>query len=123
MEYLDYAIKDFNKEYTDEDACLDEIFQQRFGNLKVCPRCGKKTKFHKVSNRKCYACQYCSYQLHPLAGTIFNKSSTPLKLWFLAIFLMSHKKNGVSAKELQRHLGVTYKTAWRMAKEIKHLMV
>ena len=119
---MKYTIKDFNRQYPDDEACISEIFRQRYGDLVVCPHCGKKTKFHKVSNRKCFSCQYCAYQLHPLADTIFNKSSTPLKLWFFAIFLMSYSKNGISAKELERHLGVTYKTAWRIAKEIRRLM-
>lgn len=60
--------------------------------------------------------------IHPLRGTIFHKSSTPLKLWFYAIYLVSQSKNGVSAKELERHLGCTYKCAWRMAKQIRSLM-
>ena len=70
----------------------------------------------------CYACAWCGYQLHPLAGTIFHKSPTNLKDWFFAIFLMSTSKNGVSAKELQRQLGVTYKCAWRMQRQIRKLM-
>lgn len=119
---MSYTIKDFNKEFPDDDTCLKTIFEQRFGAVKVCTQCKKETNFYRVSNRKCFACQFCGFQLHPLADTIFNKSSTPLKLWFFAIFLMSQSKNGVSAKELERHLGVTYKTAWRMAKEIRNLM-
>ena len=63
----------------------------------------------------------CGYQLHPLADTIFHKSETPLKSWFYAIFLFANSKNGVAAKELERQLGVTYKTAWRMAKQIRML--
>lgn len=119
---MNYSITDFHKDYPDEEACLREIFNQRYGALEACPKCGKKTNFYKVLNRKCYACQFCSYQLHPLAGTIFHKSPTPLKLWFYAIFLFSCSRNGVSAKELQRQLSVTYKTAWRMAKQIRDLM-
>jgi len=65
---------------------------------------------------------HCGYQLHPLAGTIFHKSDTPLTLWFFAIFLFANSKNGVSAKEIERHLGVTYKTAWRIAKQIRRLL-
>ena len=117
-----YTIKDFNKEYQDDSACLNQIFNNRFGFLKECPECKNKAKFYKVSNRKCFACQFCGYQIHPLADTIFHKSSTPLKLWFYGIFLFSASRNGVSAKELQRHLGVTYKTAWRMAQQIRKLM-
>lgn len=119
---MDYTISDFNRDYPDEDACLMEIFRQRYGELTICPHCGKNTKFHKVSGRKCYACQQCGFHLYPLADTIFNKSATPLKLWFLAIFLMSHPGNDISAKEIERQLGVTYKTAWRIAKEVKGIM-
>lgn len=112
----------FEAEYPNDDVCLDAIFQNRFGDLKYCPKCGAETKFYRVKKRQCYACMHCGYQLHPLAGTIFRKTTTPLKDWFYAIYLFSVSKNGVSAKELERHLGVTYKTAWRMAKQIRKLM-
>lgn len=115
-------IKEFEAKYPTEEACLEEIFQNRYGTLKSCPNCEKETKFHRLVERKCYSCQFCGYQLHPLAGTIFHKSKTLLKDWFYAIFLFSNSKNGVSAKELQRQLAVTYKTAWRMAKQIRKLM-
>ncbi len=116
-----FTIKQFEAKFPDEAACLDYMFQKRFGDLGECPHCHKKTKFYRVKNRKCYACPFCSLQLHPLADTIFHKSSTSLKDWLRAIYLFSNSKNGVSAKELERHLGVTYKTAWRMAKQIRQL--
>ena len=116
-----FTFKDFNEKYPDDNACLSEIFENRYGHLKTCPSCKKETKFHKVSDRKCYACQYCGFQIHPLANTIFHKSETSLKSWFYAIFLFANSKNGVSGKELQRQLGVTYKTAWRIAKQIRLL--
>lgn len=117
-----YTYKDFKKEYPDDDACLEAIFQDRFGEVKFCPSCGAETKFYRVKKRQCYACQWCSYQLFPLAKTIFRKTTTPLTDWFHAIYLMSVAKNGISASELARHLGVTYKTAWRMHKQIRILM-
>ncbi|MBU6320918.1 MAG: IS1595 family transposase [Patescibacteria group bacterium] len=119
---MKYTIAEFNKQFPDEVACLDEMFKRRYGHLIKCPKCSKRAAFHRAKNRKVYACQFCGYQLSPLAGTIFHKSSTPLKLWFHAIFLFSTSKNGVAAKELQRQLGVTYKTAWRMAAQIRKLM-
>lgn len=119
---MKYTATDFHKNFRDEDDCLELVFNNRYGNTTHCPSCTKKTTFYRVRDRKCYSCQFCGYQLHPLAGTIFHKSPTPLKLWFYAIFLFSASKNGVSAKELQRLLGVTYKTAWRMAKQIRLLM-
>jgi transposase len=118
-----YTLKQFQAEYPDEDACLKAVFEDRFGELKCCPGCGVvDTKFHRVRGRQCYACQWCGFQLFPLANTIFRKTTTPLTSWFYAIYLFSVGKNGVSAKELERHLGVTYKTAWRMCKQIRLLM-
>lgn len=117
-----YSIKNFHNEYPDDDACLAEIFRQKYKDLKNCPNCKESKKFYRVSDRKCFACQHCGYQLHPLANTIFHKSSTPLKLWFYAIFLVCYPNNGLSIKELERQLGVTYKTAWRISKEIKQLV-
>jgi transposase len=98
------------------------VFQNRYGKLNYCPSCGVDTKWYRVKGRKAYACVHCRYQLHPLAQTIFRKSETSLWNWFYAIYLVSVAKNGISAKELERHLGVTYKTAWRMLNQIKKLM-
>lgn len=116
------TITQFQERYPDDDSCLHEIFLNRNKDVIACPKCGSADNaYYKVKNRKCFECKDCGYQLHPLAGTIFHKSSTPLKQWFYAIFLFSKSKNGVSAMELQRQLGVTYKTAWRMAKQIRLL--
>lgn len=117
-----YTKKQFEAEYPDDDACLEAVFLNRFGDLEYCPKCAAKTTFYRVQKRQCYACQWCSYQLFPLADTIFRKTTTSLKDWFYAIYLFSVSKNGVSAKELERHLGVSYKTAWRMCKQIRLLM-
>lgn len=116
-----YTIQDFKKEYPNDDACLRKIFMNRYGNLKICPHCEKATTFHKVRGRKCYECARCGFQLHPLANTIFHKSSTSLRDWFLAMFLFASSKNSVSGKELERQLGVTYKTAWRIGNQIRKL--
>lgn len=116
---MNYTIKQFNKDFSSDDACLNYIFKSRFTGFK-CPRCGKD-KFYRVKGRKTYACR-CGYQINPVSGTIFHKSDTKLTDWFFAIYLMSQSKHGVSAKEIQRHLGTTYKTAWRIAKLIRSLM-
>lgn len=114
-----YTFKQFKKEFPDDNACLDYIFKARYSGYK-CPKCGK-TGFYRIKNRKSYACR-CGYQIHPVSNTIFHKSDTKLTNWFFAIYLMSQSKHGISAKELQRHLGTTYKTAWRIAKLIRSLM-
>lgn len=115
-----YTIKQFQREFPNDDVCLDYIFKARFGKDYLCPKCAK-TGFYRVNSRKCYACK-CGYQIHPTTGTIFHKSSTKITDWFFAIYLMSQSKNGVSAKELERHLGCTYKCAWRIANKIRTLM-
>lgn len=118
---MKYTITQFHKEFANDDICLDYIFNQRFGKEFECLKCQKVGQFHRTKNRKSFTCS-CGQQVNPTAGTIFEKSDTKLTLWFFAIFLMSQSKNGVSAKELERHLGVTYKTAWRIAKQVRGLM-
>lgn len=118
MKVAKYTIKNLKTEFPNDDICLDYIFKVRF-NKPVCRQCQKEDCFYRVSNRKCYACSFCGYQIHPLAGTIFHKSSTKLTDWFQALFLFSASKNGVAATELQRQLGVTYKCAWRMTHQIR----
>lgn len=117
---MKYTIKNLRSDFPNDEACLDFIFTNRWPKGLTCPNCEKKDFYH-VKGRKSYACK-CGYQVSPTEGTIFYKSSTPLTLWFHAIFLMSQSKNGVAAKELERQLGVTYKCAWRMAKQIRLLM-
>jgi len=111
-----YTIARLNREFPNEDACLKFLFEAK--KLRACPRCGTEPRFYKLNGRKCYSCMHCALHIYPTAGTIFHKSETPLKSWFFAIFLFGNSKNGVSAKELERHLGVTYKCAWRMKRLI-----
>lgn len=116
-----YSVLEFNQRFPDDDSCLDFVWNSRYGKLDVCPHCAKTTKFFAIRARKVYSCQLCGHQISPLADTIFHKSSTSLKTWFYAIFLFGASKNGVAAKELERQLKVTYKTAWRMAQQIRKL--
>jgi transposase-like protein len=118
---MEYTIQEFQNRFKDDDVCLDFMFRQHFGDITECPKCNKTAKFYKRKDRKCYACQHCGHCISPLKDTIFEKSSTSLKSWFFVIFLFSNSKNGVSAKEVQRHIGVTYKCAWRMCKQIRRL--
>lgn len=123
MRVKTYSIEQFKEQFPTDEACLEKIFQSRYGDCTTCPSCQRETKFFKVNQRKCYACKYCGYQLHPLANTIFHKSDTPLRLWFYAIFLYTSSEGNISAKELQRRLGVTYKCAWRMTQKIRSLFI
>jgi len=119
---MKFTITDFRKLYPTDAACLDKIFKLRYGNLETCPECGNKADFRRISTRRSYQCKYCYHQLYPTAGTVFEKTTTPLSFWFYSIYLMTATRNGVSAKELERQLGVTYKTAFRMAHKIRGLL-
>jgi len=122
---MKYTIKAFNKQFKDDAACLKYIYNQRYPQGATCEKCGVQGNFYPVVSqgvtRRSYACQ-CGFQIYPTVGTIFHKSPTSLRTWFFAMFLMTCSKNGVSAKELERQVGVTYKCAWRMAHQIRQLL-
>lgn len=117
-----YTINTFKKEYSTEAACLDRIFKLRYPDLKTCPKCKRETTFVRIQTRPCYHCEKCYHQIYPTVGTIFEKSTTPLTSWFYAMYLFAASKNGISAKELERHLGVTYKCAFRILHKIRSLL-
>jgi transposase len=118
-----YTLSQFATDFPDDDACLDYIMEQRHpGSVATCSKCKEERKHYRIAGRKVYSCDHCGSHISPLAGTIFEKSSTPLKLWFHAMFQMGSTKCGISAKQIQRETGVTYKTAWRMFKQIRTLM-
>jgi hypothetical protein len=109
--------------FPDNEACLEYLKNKFFADGTVCPgKCGKPSKFHRISGRSAYSCQYCGHHVYPTAGTIFHKSTVSLQLWFFAIYLMSSTRCGISAKQLEREIGVTYKTAHRMFKQIRTLL-
>jgi len=117
-----FPLRQFKEQYGTHDQWLDALKVLRFPDNTPCPKCNKETVFYRVTNRSSYACKRCGWHVYPLAGTIFEKTSTPLDLWFFAMYLMVQTRSGTSAKQLERMLGVTYKTAWRMFKQIRMLM-
>jgi transposase len=117
-----YTIKNFNEQFPNDDACLDFLFKALFPKGVYCPTCQRITTHYRIANRKVYCCEFCGHTISPTAGTIFHKSDTPLRSWFHAMFLMTSTKTGISAKQLERELGVTYKTAWRIFKQVRKLM-
>ncbi len=116
------TLKQFQKRFPDDDACLEHIMRTRYGQRFACESCGREAHFYRVKSRRCYECEHCGYQVYPTAGTPFEKTRTPLTDWFFVMFLFTASRNGVAAKEVQRQIGVTYKTAWRMCKEIRTYM-
>jgi transposase len=119
----DYTRADLEREFPNDAVCLDWLWRQNLsadGDHAECPKCERERRFHRVASRPSYSCDTCGHHLHPTAGTIFEKSSTGLDLWFKAVFLMTATRTGCSAKHLERELGVTYKTAWRMMNLIRN---
>lgn len=119
---MKYTIRDFQADFPDEEACLVWLKEYLYAEGITCKVCKKITPHHKMRTRKSYSCEVCGHHVHPTADTIFHKSSTPLTMWFYAIYLMGATRAGISAKQLERELGVTYKTAWRMFHQIRSMM-
>jgi transposase len=112
----------FFKQFPDDEACLAHLFAVRFGQGFACPSCERPSNWYRIKAGRAYSCQWCGHHLHPTVGTPFEQTRTPLQLWFYAVHLFTTTRHGVSGKELERQLGVTYKTAWRMAKLIREHM-
>src|SRR4030081_2043948 len=118
----DYSLMEFIEAYPDDAACLDRLWRERYapdGHHAFCTRCGRERKFHRTKTRASYTCDTCGLHVHPMKGAIFEKSTTSLHLWYYAMYLMASTRCGISAKQLERELGVAYKTAWRMLNRIR----
>jgi len=114
------------REFPDDDSCLEHLWRLRYsedGEHADCPKCDCERVFKRYATkqgRQSWTCTGCGHHVHPTAGTIFHKSSTSLHLWFYAMYLMASTRCGISAKQLERELGVSYRTAWRMMNRIRN---
>jgi transposase len=122
----EYSLTEFHRDFPDDAACLEHLWRTRYspdGEHAHCPRCDCRRAFKRYATkqqRQSWTCTGCGHHLHPTAGTIFHRSSTSLQLWFYAMYLMASTRCGISAKQLERELGVHYKTAWRMFNKIRN---
>ena len=116
------TLRQFQDRFPTEDSCLDHLFQVRYGTDFNCPKCDRPAKYSRVRGRRAYQCNWCANQLYPTAGTPFDRTRTSLRDWFYVMFLFTTTRNGVAAKRVEREIGVTYKTAWRMCHEIRKYM-
>ena len=120
-----YSLMEFMRDFPDDAACLEWLWRTRFsedGEHAHCEKCDQERTFKRYATgqqRQSWTCTACGHHVHPTAGTIFHKSSTSLQLWFYAMYLMTSTRCGISAKQVERELGVTYKTAWRMCHLIR----
>ncbi len=117
-----YTKKQFDRQFPDDAICLEWLRNYLYPDGIYCETCEAVTKHHRVKSRPSYSCDHCGHHVHPTADTIFHKSPTPLTTWFYAIYLMASTRCGISAKQIQRETGVTYKTAWRMFKQIRTML-
>ena len=117
-----FTIKNFREMFPDDDTCLDWLRSYLYPEIITCEGCGRDAKFYRIKKRKVYGCEHCGYQISPTADTIFHKSRTPLTIWFYVIYLMAQTRGGISAKQIERETGVTYKTAWRMCKQVRSML-
>ena len=116
------TLRQFQAQFPTEESCLEHIMRQRFGDRHDCAGCGKSAHYYRVSTRRAYVCEYCGHQVYPTAGTPFDRTRTSLRDWFTVMFMFTTSRNGVAAKAVERQIGVTYKTAWRMCHQIREYM-
>lgn len=116
------TLRQFQDRFPTEDSCLEHLMRTRFGDRHDCSKCGKSAHYYRVSTRRAYSCEHCGFQIYPTADTPFHRTRTSLRDWFYVMFLFTTSRSGVAAKEVQRQIGVTYKTAWRMCHEIRKYM-
>jgi len=114
---LPKLIEDFGS----EDRCRAYLEELRWPDGVWCPRCGGAT-ISRIVKRNQFDCDSCRYQFSVTAGTLFHDSHLPLWKWFLAVYLIGESKKGISSKQLQRTLGVSYKTAWYLSHRIRAAM-
>lgn len=118
-----YSTKDFEKDFPDDDACLEWLFKARYPKGAKCIKCDKVTNHYRIKDRPCYSCEFCGNHIYPMAGTIFEDTRFDhLRLWFKAVAYMAVTRCGISSRQLSRDLGVTVKTGYRMWKQIRSVL-
>ena len=113
---------EFNKQFPTELDCIKYFITIRYNNKPVCRHCGNNKIYHRADYPRIFSCSVCHNSFSIFKGTIFEKSDTDLRKWFYAIHLFLNSKKGISGYQLQREIGVTYKTAWRMLRQIRLAM-
>lgn len=102
---MKFTITEFRKFHPDDSACLDKLFKLRFGDVTNCPSCHIEFNYRRITTRRSYQCKYCYFQLYPTAGTVFEKTRTPLTYWFYAIYLRTATQTVFLQKSLNANLG------------------
>lgn len=122
MQQEGMTLTEFFERLGTDEACREYLFEKRWPNGFVCPKCKVADKPFNISSRNLFQCKHCDHQTSVTAGTIMDKSRTPLHKWFLAIYLMSSDKRGCSALRLKKELNIAYDTAWTISHKIRDAM-
>jgi len=116
------TLMEFMEQFGTEEQCRAHLYQMRWPEGFICPKCGAKAEPYNIKSHNRYQCKHCNHQASVTAGTVMDKSRTPLTKWFLAIYLMGQDKRGCSALKLKGELGIAYDTAWVMSHKIRKAM-
>ena len=116
------TLTEYFERFGTDEACRKFLFAKRWPNGFECPKCGVIGEPYNIASRNLFQCKHCNHQSSVTAGTIMDKSRTPLHKWFLAIYLMSSDKCGCSALRLKQELKIAYDTAWTMSHKIRSAM-
>jgi transposase-like protein len=117
----EFNLAELIEQFGSEDRCHEYLEQIRWPEGVHCPRCDSD-KISRIAKRRQFDCDGCRYQFSVRVGTLFHDSKLPLWKWFLAVYMMGESKKGVSANQLKRMLGVSYKTAWYLCHRIRAAM-
>ena len=117
------SLTEFQRSFPDEASCAAFLFERRWPGGFVCPVCGHGGAAALKSRAYTYECSDCGRQTSITAGTALHRAKLPLTVWFWAAHLMSTHSNGMSARQLEDQLGLTYRTAWLLTQKLRRSMV
>ena len=115
------SLPEFLESYGTDQQCEDALFQARWPEGFQCPAYGYE-KYCRLRTRKVWQCIRYKHQASFTAGTLFDNTKLPLRTWYLAMYLVTQSKNGISAMDLKRQLGVSYNTAWMVKHKLMQAM-
>jgi transposase len=124
-----YSLMEFMEAFPDDEACLEWLWRTRFspdGKCAYCSKCEQEREFRRYPTKQrrfSWTCTGCGRHVSATTGTIYEGSATALHLWFYAGYLITSTRCGISAKQLERELGVTYKTAWRILNKLRNIVI
>lgn len=115
------SLREFLNRFPTEESCEEYLFQQKWPDGFICPKCGCR-EFYHIKGRKLYQCKHCRHQSSVTANTVMHRTHKPLTTWFQAIYFVASDKRGISACTLAGKLDISYETAWYMLVRIRKAM-